>query len=43
MMTFPTTVVPVWSGIVIQVVEGGIGIGVLHLTIAEFLHRKALG
>jgi hypothetical protein len=32
----PTTLFPVWSRIVIRVVEGGIGIGV-HLTIADFL------
>jgi hypothetical protein len=35
----PTTLFPVWSRIVIRVVEGGIGIGVLHLTIADFLRR----
>jgi hypothetical protein len=35
----PTTLFPVWSRIVIQVVEGGIGIGVLHLTIADFLRH----
>jgi len=38
-----TTLFPIWSRIVIRVVEGGIGIGigigVLHLTIADFLCR----
>jgi hypothetical protein len=35
----PTTLFPVWSKIVIRVVEGGVGIGVSHLAIADFLRR----
>jgi hypothetical protein len=35
----PTTLFPVWSRIMIRLVEGGVGIGVLHLTIADFLCR----